>query len=81
MSGQAAGAAACAQLGAEQCERSAQVRGCPAVCAAIVTQLDTQSRPEAVMLAQCTRLWRPPSPCLGEAAETITPVTNMQMPR
>jgi hypothetical protein len=28
------------------------------VCAAIVTQLDTQSRPEAVMLAPCARLRR-----------------------
>ena len=43
VSGQAAEVAACAQLGAEQCERSAQVRGCPAVCAAIVTQLVTQA--------------------------------------
>jgi hypothetical protein len=42
LSGQAAWVAACAQLGAEQCEWSAQVRGCPAVCAAIVTQLVTR---------------------------------------
>ncbi len=31
-------APACAQAGGEKCELSAQVRGCPAVCAAIVTQ-------------------------------------------
>jgi hypothetical protein len=49
--GQAAGVAACVRLGADHCERSAQVRGCPAVCAAVVTQLDTRSRPDAVVLA------------------------------
>jgi|ERR1017187_3226666 hypothetical protein len=51
VSGQAAGVAACVRLGADHCERSAQVRGCPAVCAAVVTQLDTRSRPDAVVLA------------------------------
>jgi hypothetical protein len=43
VSGQTAGVAACAQLGADHCEWSAHVRGCPAAYAAIVTQLDTQS--------------------------------------
>jgi transposase len=38
VSGQVTRVAACAQAGGEKCEWSAQVRGCPAVCAAIVTQ-------------------------------------------
>jgi hypothetical protein len=73
LSGQIAEVAACGQLGAEQCEWSAQVQGCPAVCAAIVTRLDTQSRPEAVLLALGTRLRRPPVGSLDFACSPAGP--------
>jgi hypothetical protein len=61
VSGQVARVVVCAQLDVEQGEWSAQVRGCPAACPAIVTQLVTRGpsvaarllRPEASYHAIC----------------------------